>query len=93
MRVKMCFNCGRTHGPLKRYYWNTHTLKGNIASSHYDWLCEKCAKPLGAWQQRIQEGDEYITIGTPEEAERVAMSLTDEDIERLEREENYSSLN
>jgi len=89
---KTCFNCGTSHGPLKRFYWNTRTLKGSIQSSHFSWLCAQCAKSLGAWQQTKQQ-EESITIGTPEEAARVAMSLTDEDIERLEREEKFSSLN
>jgi hypothetical protein len=114
MPVKTCFNCGTSHGPLKRYYWNTRTAKGNISSSHYNLLCGKCAKSLGGWQQAKQEEEDTkqlfnfpenmtgaeidevldaITIGTPEEAARVAMSLTDEDIERLEREEKFSSLN
>lgn len=36
-----------------------------------------------------EKEEESITIGTPEEAARVAMSLTDEDIERLELQEEY----
>lgn len=51
MAGRTCFNCGTSHGPLKRYYWNTRTLKGHIASSHHNLLCETCAKSLGAWQQ------------------------------------------
>lgn len=94
--MKHCSNCDKTHGPLKRYMWNTLTSKLNIAESHDGLLCGTCAKSLGAWQIRGQLSEmeeETITIGTPEEAVRVAMSLTDEDIERLEREEKYSSLN
>lgn len=104
--MKTCSNCGKSHGPLKRYMWNTYTKKLNIAQSNEGLLCETCAKSLGAWQTIKQDpieilplpidpmfDEESITIGTPEEAITVAMSLTDEDIERLEREEKYSSLN
>lgn len=80
-----------------------------VLKSEQGLLCETCAKKKGAWQiigqgetitinpgeevRWIESIEETITIGTPEEAEHVAMSLTDEDIERLEREEKYSSLN
>lgn len=80
-----------------------------ILKSESGILCEVCAKGKGAWQtvgqgetiiikpgeetRWIESIEDTITIGTSEEAERVAMSLTDEDIERLEREEKYSSLN
>lgn len=76
--MRICSNCGKTHGPLKRYMWNTYTKKLNIAESHEGLLCKTCAKHLGAWQLLGKEEEEIITT---------------EDIERLEREEKYSSLN
>ncbi len=38
-------------------------------------------------QITVEEENQKITIGTPEEAHAVAMSLSDADIERLEEEE------
>ena len=76
-----------------------------VLKSESGLLCDTCAKKKGAWQTQGQDEEvpllqievfddvNEILIGTPEEAERIAQSLTDEDIERLEREEKYSFLN
>jgi len=53
--MKQCSHCGKTHGPLKRYFWNRRNLKGNIAQSYNDLLCKSCAKELGAWQATKQD--------------------------------------
>lgn len=85
--MKTCENCGKTHSPLKRYMWNTHTNKLNIDESLQGLLCEQCAKSLGAWQIIKQESIPDWNVyddGRP--------PLTPEDIERLEREQKLEEL-
>lgn len=48
--MRKCSNCFTSHGPLKRYMWNTCTTKGKIVQSREGLLCEQCAKSLGGWQ-------------------------------------------
>ena len=68
--MKRCNNCGKTHGPLKRYMWNiNHNFDFNeerigketqrkgkpVLKSEQGLLCDACAKKKGAWQIQGQE--------------------------------------
>lgn len=101
--MRRCNNCGKTHGPLKRYMWNinhnfdshevgkTQRKSKPVLKSEQGLLCDACAKKKGAWQTQGQEEVPSLQIEVFEDVNEIID--TPEDIERLEREEKYSSLN
>jgi hypothetical protein len=76
MEEECCSKCGALLHPLFEGVLCTDCL-------HDAWYAEDQEREA-AW---FDEEDEQPTIGTPEEAHAVALSLTDEDVERIEAEE------
>lgn len=58
--MKKCSNCGKTHGPLKRYMWNIN--HGSGSKQEQGLLCDTCAKSKGAWQTQGQKDELFDDI-------------------------------